>query len=127
VTLTPEVAVAVAAVRDHFAGKTVEVSPDGGGGATVIISDIDVGVRYSPSMTWLGFHLTAAYPHADVYPHYVGRLARLDNAPHGDAIQAVVWQGREALQLSRRSNGWNSTIDNAALKAEKVISWLLSR
>jgi hypothetical protein len=29
--------------------------------------------------------------------------------------------------LSRRSNGWNPSIDTAVLKAEKVIKWLVTR
>lgn len=114
---------AVSAVRDHFAGKLVEVVPDGGGGAVVIVDQIDLGDRYTPSSTWLGFHISAAYPQADVYPHYLGRVVRRDGQPHGDAVQEVEWNGRPALQLSRRSNSWNPSRDNAALKAEKVITW----
>ena len=121
--LTDAVNTAVAAVRAHFAGKPVEVVADGAGGATVIVDHIDLGDRYTPSTTWLGFHISAAYPHADVYPHYLGRVVWTDGQAHGDAVQQVDWNGRAALQLSRRSNGWNPAIDNAALKAEKVIRW----
>ena len=35
---TPAVAGAIDAVRGHFAGKPVEVIPDGAGGAFVIVS-----------------------------------------------------------------------------------------
>ena len=31
------------------------------------------------------------------------------------------------MQLSRRSKGWNPAVDNAALKAEKVITWLTAQ
>ncbi|OKI58019.1 hypothetical protein [Micromonospora sp. CB01531] len=126
-TLTPAVATAVDAVREHFAGKPVEVTPDGAGGAFVIVNDIEVGPSYTPSTTWLGFQISAAYPSADVYPHYTGRLTRTDGKPHGQAIQQVDWQNRPAMQLSRRSNGWHAGIDNAALKAEKVITWLVTQ
>ena len=47
----------------------------------------------------------------------------LDTAGHGPAVQAVEWQSRPALQLSRRSNGWNPSRDTAGLKAAKVLSW----
>lgn len=124
---TDSVSTAVAAVRAHFAGKPVEVVPDGAGGATVIVDHVDLGERYTPSTTWLGFHISAAYPQADVYPHYLGRVTRADGQAHGDAVQLVDWNGKQALQLSRRSNGWNSAIDNAALKAEKVIKWFTTK
>ena len=124
---TPAVAGAIDAVRGHFAGKPVEVIPDGAGGAFVIVSDIEIGTHYTPAVTWLGFQVNATYPASDVYPHYTGRLTRTDGRAHGQAIQQVTWQGRDALQLSRRSNGWNSAVDAAALKAEKVIRWLATQ
>ncbi|MER6667410.1 hypothetical protein ABT256_22890 [Amycolatopsis japonica] len=124
---TNAVDTAVAAVRDHFAENQVEVIPDGVGGATVVVDHVDLGDRYTPKRTWLGFHISAAYPQADVYPHYIGRVARIDGQPHGPAIQTVDWNGRQALQLSRRSNGWNPALDNAALKAEKVIKWFTTQ
>jgi hypothetical protein len=125
--LTPAVSAGVGAVREHFAGKAVEVIPDGAGGAYLIVSDIEAGSHYAPPVTWLGFQINAAYPSSDVYPHYVGVLARADGRPHGQAIQQVTWQGRPALHLSRRSNGWNPALDNAAVKAEKVIAWLVTQ
>ena len=124
-TLTTAVTDAVGAVRAHFTGLPVEVTPDGAGGALVIINGVDVGPRYRPSTTWLGFHVSAAYPDADVYPHYVGGdLVRVDGQPHGPAIQSVAWQGRQALQISRRSNHRDPAVDNAALKAERIHRWL---
>jgi hypothetical protein len=118
---------AVDAVREHFAGHSVEVFPDGAGGAHVIVHDVKIGSRYTPESTWLGFQLNAAYPQSDVYPHYIGRVGRCDGQPHGEGIQFVDWQGRPALQLSRRSNRWNPSLDNAILKAEKVITWFATR
>lgn len=124
---TSAVEAAVAAVRAHFAGKPVEVVPDGAGGASVVVDHVELGDRYTPSTTWLGFHISAAYPHADVYPHYIGRVARTDGRDHREAVSTADWNGRPALQLSRRSNGWNPNIDNAALKAEKVIRWFTTQ
>jgi hypothetical protein len=91
----------------------------------VVITGVDVGSHYAPSTTWLGFHASAAYPDADVYPHYVGGdLVRVDGQPHGPAIQAVTWQNCPALQISRRSNHRDPAVDNAALKAERIRQWL---
>lgn len=114
---------AVAAVRDQFAGHAVDTVSDGAGGVFVTVDDIDLGPSYTPNVTWLGFHINSAYPHSDVYPHYIGRVTRVDNQAHGVAVQQVDWRGRPALQLSRRSNRWNSATDTAALKAEKVMTW----
>jgi hypothetical protein len=115
------------AVRANFAGHAVEVNPDGAGGAFVIVDDVTVGPCYTPAATWLGFHLNAAYPASDVYPHYVGVLTRADGQGLGEAITPVTWQGRPGLQLSRRSNRWNPAVDNAANKAERVLKWLTDR
>lgn len=119
----PAVAAAIDAVRAQFVDHQVEVTPDGAGGANVIIHSIEVGDRYNPSSTWLGFQVNAAYPASDVYPHYLGVVTRVDGQPHGQGVGPTTWQERAALQLSRRSNGWNPAIDNAVLKAEKVIQW----
>lgn len=125
--LVPAVAEAVDAVRIHFAGHPVEVTSDGAGGATVVIDGVDVGPRYTPSTTWLGFHVSSAYPAADVYPHRVGLLQRVDGRPHGPAIQVVPWEGRPSLQISRRSTRWNPTVDSAANKAERILTWLAAQ
>lgn len=125
--LTAAVAAAAEAVRANFAGHAVEVNPDGVGGAFIIVSDVSIGPRYTPSTTWLGFHLNAAYPASDVYPHYVGVLARADGRGLGEAISPTTWQGRPALQLSRRSNRWDPVVDNAANKSERILTWLADR
>jgi hypothetical protein len=122
--LTAAVSAAVDAVRAHFVGQSVEVAPDGAGGATIIIDQIAVGPGYSPSFTWLGFHISAAYPDADIYPHRVGVLARTDGQAHGPAIQHVTWVNRQALQISRRSNRRDPAVDTAANKAERILTWL---
>ncbi|WP_369368175.1 hypothetical protein AB5L52_40165 [Streptomyces sp. CG4] len=124
ITLIPAIAEAVEAVRSHFAGHPVAVRTDGAGGVVVIIEDVPVGSAYTPSVTWLGFQISAAYPDADVYPHYTGVLTRADGQPHGPAIQRVQWQDRPAMQISRRSNRRDATVDNAALKAERIRRWL---
>jgi hypothetical protein len=121
---TPEVAAAVDAIREQFAGTPVQVDPDGVGGATVTVQNVILGTQYAPPHTWLGFHVSAAYPDADVYPHYVGVVTRADGQPHGQAVQQVTWRERPALQLSRVSRHWNPASDNAANKAEKVIAWM---
>ncbi|MFI9580396.1 hypothetical protein ACIHCQ_00745 [Streptomyces sp. NPDC052236] len=124
ITFAPAVAEAVEAVRAHFAGHPVEVVADGAGGVFVIVGEVPVGPAYTSSATWLGFQVSAAYPDADIYPHYTGLLARADGQPHGPAIQQVQWQNRPAMQISRRSNRRDAAVDNVALKAERIRRWL---
>lgn len=114
---------AVEELRAQFTGHPLEVTADPGGDIVVIVNHVDVGEQYDPSTTWFGFRISSAYPSADVYPHYLGRVARRDGAAHGQAVQEVQWQGRPALQLSRRAKAWNPRRDNAALKAAKVLAW----
>jgi hypothetical protein len=123
---TPAVAEAVAAVREHFADHTLEVTPDGNGGAFVVIGDVDFGPRYTPQTTWLGFLIDAASPHSDIYPFYCGRVGRIDGNAYGEGVQPVDWRGQPALQLSRKSNRRNG-FDNAILKTERVIEWFATR
>ena len=125
-TLTLAVTEAVAAVREHFAGHPVEVTPDGAGGAIVVIGDVDFGDPYTPRTTWLGFLIDAACPHSDIYPFYCGRVARVDGNAYGEGVQPVEWHDRPALQLSRRSNRRNG-FDNAVLKAQRVIQWFATK
>ncbi|MFI1419327.1 hypothetical protein ACH4VX_15255 [Streptomyces sp. NPDC020731] len=115
---------AVEAVRVQFADHRVDVAPDGAGGVFITIQDVSVGHAYVPQTTWLGFHISAAYPDADVYPHYVGLLTRVDGQRHGPAIQAPGWRGQPALQISRRSNHRDAAVDSAALKAGRIRRWL---
>lgn len=122
-----EVVAAVGELRAQFPGHPMAVTPDGAGGVSVIIDGVRPGSPYVETMTWLGFLIVSAYPDADVYPHFTGRLERVDGQPHGEGFAEVDWQGRVALQLSRRSNNWNRQTDTAALKAMKVITWLGSR
>jgi len=121
------VVIAVTALHEQFAGHTITVNPDGGGGVFVVIDGIEPGAPYIEASTWLGFQITAVYPDADVYPHFIGRIHRKDAQPHGEGISETEWQNRQAIQLSRRSNHWNRATDTAALKAIKVITWLASR
>jgi len=122
-----EVVAAVAELREQFPGHPMAVTPDGAGGVSVFIEGVKPGSPYVESSTWLGFQIVSAYPDADVYPHFTGRLQRVDGQTHGEGFAEVDWQGRAALQLSRRSNNWNRQTDTAALKAMKVITWLGSR
>jgi hypothetical protein len=127
--MTPEVKVAIEEIRQTFSGHRVDVVPERQGGAYVTVQGLDVGKRFAPPTTWCGFLVPFHYPRADVYPHYIdGGLGRADRKPHGLGITAYgQWQGRSALQVSRRSRRWDAAVDTAAGKLLKVLTWLQSQ
>lgn len=123
-----EVAVALDEIRATFTGHAVVVREDGEGGAFVIIEGVDPGSIYSQREIWIGFRITFQYPYADVYPHYVrADLARVDGKVLGDGTSLNSFEGRAAVQVSRRSNQLNPATDTAVRKLLKVLEWLRTR
>lgn len=124
---------AVEDIRRLFPSDTMDVEPDTNGGAFVTIHGIDLGSLYEPTTSFIGFHITFQYPHADVYPHFlVAGLKRKDEKPLGEGFHA----GKEwktpartlpATMVSRRSNHLNPAIDTAATKLQKVLEWIRNR
>lgn len=127
--MTPEVEQAIAQIRTTFDGHRVQFEPEPQGGAYVIVDDVFLGDHYVPTTSWVGFLITFQYPRADVYPHFVDpQLRRDDGRALGTGFSGPVsWQGRQALQISRRSNHLNPAIDTAATKLAKVIEWVKSQ
>jgi hypothetical protein len=126
--MTPEVERAIAQIEQTFSGHLVEVEAEAQGGAYVIVNDLLLGKQYLPSSSWLGFTISYAYPHADVYPHYLDvELRRVDGLVQGTGLSVTTWQNRQVIQVSRRSNRWNAAIDTAATKLWKVLEWLRSQ
>ncbi len=127
-TLTAEVAEGIEQIRKQYPDSTVTVTEDGQGGAYVLVDDVELGARYVPPRSWIGFQITFQYPYSDVYPHFIaGEVARADGAPLGEAMTPAAWRGRPAVQISRRSNRLNPATDTAALKLLKVLEWIRSR
>jgi hypothetical protein len=126
--VTPEVQTAVEEIRQTFAGHRVDVEEESQGGAYVIVHDLVVGERYTPTTSWFGFLITFQYPRADVYPHFMdGALCRMDGKSHPTGISGPTqWQSRSVLQISRKSNRWNPAVDTAAAKLLKVLDWVKS-
>ena len=126
--LTAEVADAIEEIRSHFDETVATVIEDGQGGAYILVEEVDLGEKYYPARSWIGFQVTFQYPYSDVYPHFVrGDLSRADGAALGEATSAGQFQGRQAIQVSRRSNHVNPATDTALLKLLKVIDWIRSR
>jgi hypothetical protein len=127
VTLTPEVAAAIADLETAYSGR-VTANEDGMGGALVMVDPVALGAPYVQEDTWVGFHVTHLHPNADIYPHHVrGDLSRVDGQVLGAGTSPSSFQGQPSQQLSRRSNRRNSSTDTALLKLERVVQWLLAK
>ena len=128
--MKPKVQQAIDEIKTAYPPVPVTVREDGDGGAYVILEKVDVGQIYRGGVSWIGFRITFTYrdPVADIYPHYVrGDLARADGRPLGDAMSSTTFEGRPAIQISRRSNHINPRTETALIKLQKVLTWLAER
>ena len=121
-----DVANAIEELKRAFPSSQVCSREDGSGGAYVIVEDVAIGDRYRPSSTWVGGHITALYPYADIYPLFMGDdVRRVD----GVAFEVPVTPGaqffdRAALQISRRNNHTLNYPQTAVAKFLKVLHFL---
>lgn len=125
--LAAAIAEAIEEVRATFAEATVTVDSDGNGGAWVVIDSVPLRPVYVQDSSWIAFQITFPYPEADVYPHFVTPdLSRTDGAALGAGFAVTKWgpNGDAGMQLSRRSNRLNPSVDTAATKVLKVLKWL---
>jgi hypothetical protein len=122
-------------------GEGVSVLEDGEGGAHVVVEGVPIGPAFAPSKAWIGFHITHAYPDADVYPHmidaqirYMGKGEAPAIFPEGN-LPAAMSRGdfkasgfeRPAIQISRASNRRDAENDSALQKLLRIIEFLRTR
>lgn len=124
--MTPEVEQAIKDIQLIFDGHRIDVEPESQGGAYLRVHDLLLGDRYVPAKTWVGFLITFQYPRADVYPHFIdSQVRRADGRAHGAGFSGPIqWRDHSALQISRRSNRLNPSVDTAATKLAKVLEWI---
>lgn len=117
---------AIEELKRAFPASAVTAVEDGQGGARVIIETVDIGERYCPRVTWIGGHITALYPNADIYPVFVGGdLRRCDSRAFEIPITAgVTFEGRPALQVSRMNNQMHLARQTALAKFLKILHFL---
>ena len=124
--MKPHVAKAIKELGCAFPSSSVSSREDGNGGAYVIVEDVSIGPKYEPSSTWVGGHITAFYPYADIYPLFIGDdVRRVD----GVAFKAPITPGarferRQAIQVSRRNNRTQNFPQPAVAKYLKVLHFL---
>ena len=120
------VARAIDELKCAFPSSAVSSREDGKGGAYIIVDDVAIGPRYRPSSTWLGGHITAHHPYADIYPLFIAADVRRAD---GVTFQAPITTGatfeqRPALQVSRRNNSTQHYPQTAVAKFVKVQHYL---
>ena len=121
-----DVANAVEELKRAFPSSDVCSREDGDGGAYVIVEDVVIGGKYEPSSTWLGGHITALYPYADIYPLFMAdNVRRVDGVPFEPPVTSgAQFLERPALQISRRNNQAQSNPQTAVAKIIKVLHFL---
>ena len=121
-----EVDEAIRELQRAFPDSIVSVFEDGMGGANVVVESVSIGTRYEPAHTWLGGHISAQYPYADIYPVFMDSGVRRQD---GRAFQPPIttgstFCGRAAIQISRRNNKVQHPGQSAVAKFLKVIDFL---
>lgn len=126
--LKPDVQTAIDELKWNFPTSIFVVREDNEGGAYVIVEGVELASKCHPYVqenTWVGFRIHFQYPISDIYPIFVrGDLSRKDGKALGEATSLTTFEGRPAVQLSRRSNRRNADLDTATLKVKKVLQWL---
>lgn len=125
--MLPEVEEAVAEIRAASFGKEVQAVPSEDGGAEVTVEGVDLGERYEPRETFVGFRIHGNYPFSQVYPHFVRPdLRKADGTPlpNPGMTSGQQWRGQPAIMVSRSSPRWNPNRDTAVGKLHKVLEWL---
>ena len=121
-----EVSGGIEELKLQFSNSAFSVREDGQGGAYVVMEPVTLGPKYRPAVTWVGFHIPAQYPYADIYPVFIGAdVVRAD----GVAFVAPVtpghhFEGRPAIQISRRNSSAKSGLQKAPSKILKVLDFL---
>jgi hypothetical protein len=125
--MTPSVTTAIDDLRRAFPDATVTVlAEDGNGGAHVLVDGIELGPKFAIDRTWFGAHLPASLPYADIYPLFIGSdVTRADGGALTGPLSGLNWQGRQAIQVSRRNNRMVGA-QPAAAKFVKVIEFVRS-
>lgn len=113
-------------LKQQFINSQFLIREDPRGGAYVIIENVPIGDKYIPTATWLGFQIPEQYPYADIYPVFMGEdVRKIDGASFNGAITlGHKFDGRNAIQISRRNTRADSGFQKATSKILKVLDYL---
>jgi hypothetical protein len=121
-----EVSSGIEELKRQFSGSTFTVREDGQGGAHVVMEPVTLGPKFRPDNTWLGFHIPPQYPYADIYPVFIGaNVARANGVPFAVPVTpGHIFEGRPAIQVSRRNSAAQSGLQKVGTKILKVLDFL---
>ena len=121
-----EVTAGIEELKRQFPDASVTWRNDDQGGAFVIMDPIVLGAKYCPSSTWVGFHISAQYPYADIYPVFIGGdVARADGVRFEVPITlGHAFEGRPAIQVSRRNTAAQNGAQRVPAKILKILDYL---
>jgi hypothetical protein len=121
-----EVSNAISELQRAFPSSSIKVDEDGQGGAYFTLEELDLGARFTPREAWLGAHIPAQYPYADIYPLFMNpAVQRADGLPFEVPItHGAHFNGRPAIQISRRNNHAHTHPQTAVAKMVKVLDFL---
>ena len=121
-----EVSTAIEELKQQFSTSSFTVREDGQGGAYVVMEPVSLGARYRPENTWVGFQIPAQYPYADIYPVFIGgETSRADGVAFGAPVTpGHHFEGKPAIQVSRRSGAAQTGMQKATLKVLKILDFL---
>lgn len=124
--MNQDVSQAIAELKRAFPDTEIEVIDDGEGGARFVLNTVKIGERYEPRSTWIGAHIPALYPYADIYPVFMGaEVARADGLSFQAPItRAATFADRAAIQISRRNNHAQQHPQTAVGKLLKILDFL---
>lgn len=121
-----EVSTGIEELKKQFNSSAFTIREDEQGGAYVVIESVSLGPRYQPETTWVGFHIPAQYPYADIYPVFIGdEVRRVDGIEFAAPVtRGHVFQERAAIQVSRRSGTAQNGLQKVTAKLLKVLDFL---
>ena len=121
-----EISKAIQELEHQFSNCSFTIRDDEQGGAYIIMDGVPLGATYKPESTWFGFHLPAQYPYADIYPVFMGsEVTRIDNIDFSAPItRGHAFEGRTAIQISRRNGAAQSGTQKATTKLLKILDFL---
>jgi len=121
-----EVSAGIEELKRQFPESPFTAREDGQGGVYVIIEAVNIGPRFRPEITWFGFHIPPLYPYADIYPVFIGPdVIREDGVPFTPPVtHGANFDGRQAIQISRRNGVAGQGLQKATAKILKVIDFL---
>lgn len=124
--MKPDIAAAIEELKRAFPSSAVTINEDGQGGAHVFVETVDIGARFEPSTTWMGGHITALYPYADIYPVFIdAAVRRADGREFAAPItNGHNFAGRSAIQISRVNNQVQNCPQTAVAKFMKILDFL---